>query len=97
MILDNKGNAEAAVQPWDRKGFKIPGGRADHPKMAQVLMMAPTMTSARPPAARGMSRVCIRNRPGRISPRPPKISAMPLTQCNQACHVPRRRNAAWVR
>ena len=43
-ILDNKDNAEAAVQPWDRKGFKIPGGRADHPKMAQVLMMAPTMT-----------------------------------------------------
>ena len=43
-ILDNKGDAQAAVQPWDQKGFKIPGGRADHPKNAQVMMMAPTMT-----------------------------------------------------
>lgn len=44
MILDNKNDPNAAVQPWDQKGFKIPGGRSDHPKNAQVMMMAPTMT-----------------------------------------------------
>lgn len=44
LIQDHKNDPNAAVQPWDRKGFKIPGGRADHPKNAQVLMMAPTMT-----------------------------------------------------
>ncbi|MGJ8669333.1 MAG: 3-hydroxyacyl-CoA dehydrogenase NAD-binding domain-containing protein [Oceanococcus sp.] len=44
MILDSKGQADAAVQPWDRKGFRIPGGATSHPKMAQVMMMAPTMT-----------------------------------------------------
>lgn len=42
-ILENKANEEAAVQPWDRKGFKIPGGNANSPKLAQVLMMAPPM------------------------------------------------------
>ena len=42
-ILENKGNAEAAVQPWDRKGHRIPGGDARSPKLAQLLMMAPAM------------------------------------------------------
>ncbi|BFM14994.1 3-hydroxyacyl-CoA dehydrogenase NAD-binding domain-containing protein [Maricurvus nonylphenolicus] len=42
-ILENKDNEDAAVQPWDRKGFKIPGGNANSPKLAQVLMMAPPM------------------------------------------------------
>jgi 3-hydroxyacyl-CoA dehydrogenase/enoyl-CoA hydratase/3-hydroxybutyryl-CoA epimerase len=42
-ILSNKDNETAAVQPWDRKGFKIPGGNASSPKMAQLLVAAPAM------------------------------------------------------
>lgn len=32
-----------ARQPWDEKGFKIPGGTPDHPKIAQLLMAAPAL------------------------------------------------------
>ena len=32
-----------AQQPWDKKGFKYPGGDAKSPKMAQVLAIAPSM------------------------------------------------------
>lgn len=42
-ILENKDNADAAVQPWDRKGHRIPGGDANSPKLAQLLMMSPAM------------------------------------------------------
>ena len=42
-ILEQKGNEAAAVQPWDVKGFKIPGGDANSPKLSQVLMGAPAM------------------------------------------------------
>jgi len=42
-ILEQKGNEDAAVQPWDKKGFRIPGGNANSPKLAQVLMGAPAM------------------------------------------------------
>lgn len=42
-ILDNRDNEDAAVQPWDRKGFKLPGGSASSPKLTQFLMMAPSM------------------------------------------------------
>ena len=42
-ILEQKGNADAATQPWDKKGFRIPGGNANSPKLAQVLMGAPAM------------------------------------------------------
>ncbi|NIB41525.1 3-hydroxyacyl-CoA dehydrogenase [Pseudomaricurvus alkylphenolicus] len=42
-ILEQKDNPEAAVQPWDRKGFRIPGGNANSPKLAQVLTGAPAM------------------------------------------------------
>jgi len=42
-ILDNKDNEEAAVQPWDRKGFKVPGGKYNAPRNAQLSTMAPTM------------------------------------------------------
>lgn len=42
-ILSQKDNPEAAVQPWDRKGFKIPGGNASHPAVAQLITMAPPM------------------------------------------------------
>ncbi|WP_148862381.1 3-hydroxyacyl-CoA dehydrogenase NAD-binding domain-containing protein [Marinobacter fonticola] len=30
-------------QPWDKKGFKIPGGGPQHPAMAQKLAIAPAM------------------------------------------------------
>jgi len=42
-ILENKDNADAAVQPWDKKGHKIPGGTIMHPPVAQVAMVAPQM------------------------------------------------------
>jgi 3-hydroxyacyl-CoA dehydrogenase/enoyl-CoA hydratase/3-hydroxybutyryl-CoA epimerase len=42
-ILENKDNEEAAVQPWDRKGHRIPGGNASAPQNAQFLMGAPAM------------------------------------------------------
>ncbi|MEO0367557.1 MAG: 3-hydroxyacyl-CoA dehydrogenase NAD-binding domain-containing protein [Pseudomonadota bacterium] len=43
FILDNKDNPEIAVQPWDRKGFKIPGGAINTPRNGQIAVMAPTM------------------------------------------------------
>ena len=42
-ILDNKDDADAATQPWDRKGFRIPGGKVNSPKLHQLAMMAPPM------------------------------------------------------
>ncbi len=42
-ILENADIPEAAVQLWDRKGHRIPGGDANSPKLAQLLMMAPAM------------------------------------------------------
>ncbi|MEM7359852.1 MAG: 3-hydroxyacyl-CoA dehydrogenase NAD-binding domain-containing protein [Pseudomonadota bacterium] len=42
-ILENKDNPEAAVQPWDRKGYRIPGGPINSPRNAQMAVMAPTM------------------------------------------------------
>jgi 3-hydroxyacyl-CoA dehydrogenase/enoyl-CoA hydratase/3-hydroxybutyryl-CoA epimerase len=42
-ILENRGNEEAAVQPWDRKGHRIPGGNAGSPKLAQLIAGAPAM------------------------------------------------------
>lgn len=32
-----------ARQPWDEKGFKIPGGAPSHPRVAQMLAVAPAM------------------------------------------------------
>ncbi len=43
LIKEVKDQPDAAVQPWDRKGFKIPGTNINSPKMAQVLMVGPTM------------------------------------------------------
>jgi 3-hydroxyacyl-CoA dehydrogenase/enoyl-CoA hydratase/3-hydroxybutyryl-CoA epimerase len=40
-ILENKGNEEAATQPWDRKGYKMPGGTPSHPSLAQLLPAFP--------------------------------------------------------
>lgn len=42
-ILANKENVDSSVQPWDRKGFHIPGGPINSPKNAQIAVMAPTM------------------------------------------------------
>ena len=38
-----QGNAEACQHPWDRKGFKIPGGTPSNPAIAQGLVVAPAM------------------------------------------------------
>src|SRR5690606_10547538 len=40
-IKDNADNPDAAVQPWDRKGYKIPGGTPSNPKFAQNLPAFP--------------------------------------------------------
>ncbi len=40
-ILQNKDNEDAAVQPWDRKRYKIPGGDINNPKIEQFLTVAP--------------------------------------------------------
>ena len=42
-IMDNKDKPESAVQPWDQKGFRIPGGPINSPKNAQIAVMGPTM------------------------------------------------------
>ena len=34
-----------AQQPWDKKGFKIPGGDSKHPKVVQVFSIAPAMAN----------------------------------------------------
>ena len=39
-ILANQDNPEAAVQPWDKKGFAIPGGGANSPEVAAKIAMA---------------------------------------------------------
>ncbi|MEO1080412.1 MAG: 3-hydroxyacyl-CoA dehydrogenase NAD-binding domain-containing protein [Pseudomonadota bacterium] len=36
-ILANRDNADAAVQPWDQKGYKIPGGGFASPKIQQAI------------------------------------------------------------
>ncbi|MFT6465828.1 3-hydroxyacyl-CoA dehydrogenase NAD-binding domain-containing protein [Halopseudomonas sp.] len=38
-ILANPG----AVQPWDSKGYKLPGGTPSHPALAQTLPIAPAL------------------------------------------------------
>jgi len=42
-IVANKDNEEVAVQPWDRKGYRIPGGAINTPRNAQLAVMGPTM------------------------------------------------------
>lgn len=42
-ILDNP----KSQQPWDVKGYKIPGGNANTPKTAQMLAIAPSMVAAK--------------------------------------------------
>ena len=38
-------NNPKASQPWDNKGFKVPGGDSKHPKMVQVFSIAPAMAN----------------------------------------------------
>ena len=42
-IIENRGNASAAIQPWDTEGYRIPGGRAGAPGLVQTIVMAPPM------------------------------------------------------
>lgn len=42
-ILEQKDNEAAAIQPWDVKGFKLPGGNVNSPKVAQLITGAPAM------------------------------------------------------
>ncbi|MEZ5555754.1 3-hydroxyacyl-CoA dehydrogenase NAD-binding domain-containing protein [Haliea sp.] len=42
-IRAQQGNPDAALQPWDRKGFRIPGGNAASPHLAQLITVAPAM------------------------------------------------------
>ena len=36
-----------ALQPWDVKGFKFPGGDSKHPAIAQIWAIAPSMANAK--------------------------------------------------
>ncbi|MEM7545888.1 MAG: 3-hydroxyacyl-CoA dehydrogenase NAD-binding domain-containing protein [Pseudomonadota bacterium] len=38
-----KANPDAHAQPWDRKGFRYPGGDSLSPKVRQVIQIAPAM------------------------------------------------------
>jgi 3-hydroxyacyl-CoA dehydrogenase / enoyl-CoA hydratase / 3-hydroxybutyryl-CoA epimerase len=40
-IADNKDNDAAKAQPWDRDGYKMPGGTPSHPSLAQMLPAFP--------------------------------------------------------
>ncbi|TNF83378.1 3-hydroxyacyl-CoA dehydrogenase [Pseudomonas sp. ICMP22404] len=42
-LLHNRDNPVVAAQPWDQKGYKIPGGRAGTPALAQLIAAAPPM------------------------------------------------------
>ncbi len=58
-ILSVKDDPEAAQQPWDRKGYKMPGGTPSHPALAQMLPVFPatlrkTLKGADYPAPRAI-------------------------------------------
>ncbi|MCB1666753.1 MAG: 3-hydroxyacyl-CoA dehydrogenase NAD-binding domain-containing protein [Porticoccaceae bacterium] len=38
-----KANPDASLQPWDTKGYKIPGGNIHNPRIVQTLQAAPVM------------------------------------------------------
>ncbi len=42
-IAENQDNEAACTQPWDTQGYKIPGGNANHPTVAQMLPVASAM------------------------------------------------------
>ena len=39
-ILAQRKQAEAAIQPWDQKGFALPGGNANQPQIAAMMQKA---------------------------------------------------------
>jgi len=42
-----KANPDAATQPWDKKGFRYPGGDATSPKVRQIAQMSSAMLVAK--------------------------------------------------
>ncbi len=42
-ILAQEDKAASSVQPWDKKGYKVPGGAVNSPRNGQLAVMAPTM------------------------------------------------------
>ncbi len=42
-ILGQSDKADAGLQPWDRKGFRLPGGSVSSPQVAQLITIAPAM------------------------------------------------------
>ena len=42
-IKDNLENQDAAIQPWDRREYRVPGGAINSPRNAQLATMAPTL------------------------------------------------------
>jgi 3-hydroxyacyl-CoA dehydrogenase/enoyl-CoA hydratase/3-hydroxybutyryl-CoA epimerase len=40
-IAEHADDAKAATQPWDREGYKMPGGKPSNPKLAQFLPAFP--------------------------------------------------------
>ena len=40
-LVNNREQRKLAVQRWDQKGFKIPGGDMNHPAVKQIAAMAP--------------------------------------------------------
>ena len=42
-VMDNKDDEAARTQPWDTKGYKIPGGNIRNPQVAQMVTMGAPM------------------------------------------------------
>jgi 3-hydroxyacyl-CoA dehydrogenase / enoyl-CoA hydratase / 3-hydroxybutyryl-CoA epimerase len=40
-VTEHADDAESATQPWDREGYKMPGGKPSNPKLAQFLPAFP--------------------------------------------------------
>ncbi len=58
-ITEHADDENAAVQPWDRQGYKMPGGTPSHPSLAQMLPVFPatlrkTLKGADYPAPRAI-------------------------------------------
>ena len=61
--LENKDNEDAAKQPWDRQGYKMPGGTPSHPALAPMLPGLPghpAQADSRAPTTRPRGRSCPR-------------------------------------
>lgn len=42
-ILERRGDADAAANPWDRPGYRLPGGAPSNPKLAAFLPAFPAL------------------------------------------------------